>query len=498
MRLSKAQEQISGLELPQKERLSRYYKQLSTDRYNTSCDGRMVDALLEVALDPGFTQKEIDYLKRINYSQAVYEYKQIQEQLERFTLPDVDNFYHNQHYRATKSKWIKIFETWNLESLDYNRNAEITDCVPKKDAHAGFNYILTGLKEKGQYLDTLHQDYHEHEAKARKEGSNNMPILIMTRTQGGKRYDENGKEIQQADYKTRFISAIALMQVMMESKTARPFQDKMGQMPWYAGGKDDKRINNCVFDMRKRIHNGWKSIDYSKYDQSIPAWLIHDAFDLIRAAFKNDKYFDEELFKIVRNDFIHKVFLDPTLGPVESHKGVPSGSMFTQIIDTLANILMIETYMRSVGVDDFEMMIMGDDNLIYLGEDVNTEAMESYLLRNFGIKMNSKKVKEGSYEDYPEFLSRTWTPEGVDRDLKEIIAKMCWSERFRDYRRNPDLSPWMILDAYRVCFPRAMVRLVDVKRLQAKTVEEMKRLGEGKYHSGLMRYMIEYSDHLNS
>lgn len=492
MRLSKAQEQLRGLELPQKKRLSCYYKQLSTDRFNTACDGRMVEALLSIANQPKIVEEEIDYLKRIQFSQAVYEYSQIEEQLIRFTLPDVASFYRNQHYRSTKFKWMIEFSTWNLKSLDYNRNAKIEDCVPRKDAHAGFSYILTGKKEKGQYLETLHQDYHEHECKARKEGSNNRPILIMTRTQGGGQYDDEGNRTNKAKHKSRFISAIDIMQVMMEMKFAKPFQERMGRVKWYAGGKDDKAIANCIYSMRKRIKRYWKSIDYSKYDQSIPAWMIHDAFDLVKAAFKGDEYFDEELFKIVRNDFIHKVFLDPKRGCVESNKGVPSGSMFTQIIDTLCNILMIETYMRSIGVEDFEMMIMGDDNLIYVGEDIKMEALASYLKRNFGIEVNTDKFTEGTFDDPPEFLSRVWTPEGVYRDPKEMIAKLVFPERFRDYKRNPQLSPWMIIDAYQMCFPRGMIELVNPKLLQHRTADEMARLGEGKYHSGLMRYLIQY------
>lgn len=492
MRLLIAQEQVSGLEQPQKERLSRYYKHLSKDRFNTSCDGRMVEAILSVAHNPKLVRDEIDYLKRIQFSQAVYEYKQIQEQLERFESKDVKNFYGNRHYRAAKAALIEEVSKWHLKSLDYNRNAEITDCVPRQEAHAGFSYILTGKKEKGMYLDTLHQDYHRHEAKARMEGSNNMPILIMTRTQGGGQYDDEMKRTNKAKYKSRFISAIDIMQVMMETKFARPFQQRMGRAKWYAGGKDDASIHNHVYRMRKRMRKVWKSIDYSKYDQSIPAWLIHDAFDVVRAAFQGDEHFDEELFKIVRTDLIHKVFLDPVRGCVESNKGVPSGSMFTQIIDTLCNILMISTYFRSVGIEKYEMMIMGDDNLIYLKEETDLEAMETYLKRNFGIEMNATKVKKGTYDDSPEFLSRTWTPEGVYRDPREIIAKLCWPEKFRNYKQNPDLSPWMIMDAYMLTFPRGMIELVNPKIVKAKSVDEMARLGEGRYHSGLIKYMLEY------
>ena len=499
MRLVTAQEQVRGLGLPCKVRLDSYYKSLSTDRFNTSCDGRMVKALLEVARDPEAVQDEIDYLKDIKFSQAVYQFKQIQEQMERFEAPNCKNLYgRSKPYRDAKAHWIKQVSGWHLKSLDYNRNAIITDCVPRKDAVAGYSWIETGKRYKGDYLDTLHQDYHAHEERARREGSNNKPILIMTRTQGGGQYKDDGTRSNECDYKSRFISAIDIMQVMMEMKFAKPFQDRMGRVHWYAGGKDDKQIAACIYRMRKKVKRYWKSLDYSKYDQSISDWLIYDAFDIVKAAFKGDEFFDDELFNIVKHDFVNKVFLMPGRGPVFSEKGVPSGSMFTQIIDTLVNLLMITTYMNAKGIDEYDMMIMGDDNLVYIAVDVDTKNMEEYLKHNFDITMNARKVKFGEYEDYPEFLSRTWTPEGVYRAPREMIAKLCWPEQFRNYRLNKDLSPWMILDAYLQVFPRGMLELVDVKLLQHRTAREMRNLGQSKYHSGLMRYMIEYQDELVS
>lgn len=109
MRLSEAEEIIRGLTAPQQDRLLRYQKHLSTDKdpENRNFDANMLEIALKYAKDPSKVQAVRSYLNEIKYTSSKYEYKQIQQQLKRFTMEDVPNFAHNPHFKKAKEDMKK-------------------------------------------------------------------------------------------------------------------------------------------------------------------------------------------------------------------------------------------------------------------------------------------------------------------------------------------------------------------------------------------------------
>ena len=375
--------------------------------------------------------------------------------------------------------------------------------MPRLDTHAGWSYIITGKRHKGEYVENLLLDYLEEERKARLHGSFNKPILIGIRTQSGTPYDNETGElvcdmIEKVEdlKKSRLVSMEDIFYVLAENKWAKPLQNKIGRVGWYSGGKNDGSINSDI-QMNRAMKRYWISLDYSKYDQSIPAWLIREAFDIVRAAF-NPEFHDEELFKIIREDFINKVFIwaDDIF---ESHKGVPSGSAFTQIIDSIVNRLMIDTYFASKGIEpsQYVMAIMGDDNLVFCTTKLDKADIESYLSYMFGITMNAAKADDGEREDDPKYLSRIWRRNGVYRNPKVLIAKLLYPERFREYDRIGFL-PTMVLSSFADTFPLGVLEFVDMTEFKAAQLEESRLMADSNktYLSGLEAYRQHYSETL--
>lgn len=487
----KAKEIVGGLKAPQQKRLSIYFNNLSKDKDPQLFDRRMYDYLINTSDRPQFVEATKNYLDSIQWHQSKYEFSAIKMQLARFADANHPKFGWNKMYCLAKERLMNEFSKYRLSMLDYNRNVDIQQCVPRDDSNAGWSYILTGLRLKGMYKETLSQDYNAEEKEAKCNKSFNKPILIGCRTQASNPFNKDGSYNNNYTAKTRLVSMIDIYQIMGETKFARPLQNQLSRVNWYAGGKNDDAIRNRML-LWKNKYKYWISIDYSKYDQSISDWLIRDAFDIMRVAF-HDSFvkFDDELFQIVREDLIHKSFIVGPNDIVESHKGVPSGSMFTQLVDSIVNRLMIDTYLISKGLDR-DMMIMGDDNIIFTNYEVDLVDLSIYLSHNFGIEMNPEKCKTGICgKDQPEFLSREWRFEGIYRLPQLLIAKLLYPERYRDYVRG-EFQPSMIVRCYVDAFPLGM-RYIISDPVELRLSEIAGILEKGKWLDGFLRYRYLYN-----
>lgn len=489
MMVGKAVETLRGLKAPQKDRLHAYSYNLLKDKDPSVFDDVMYNYLEEVVNDRKWLRKTKNYLDSIGWNQSKYQYSQMEEQLFNFTLPNHPRFSWNKCYIQAKENILKEFKRFRLKSLHYSESSMMLEYLPRTDSHAGWSYIETGLRYKGDYCEELYQMYSKEENTARINGSFNKPILMGVRTQASNPFNEDGTWNYIYKGKTRLVSMVDINQIFGELRFSRELQSELGGSKWYAGGKDDSILTALIRRNRRKFNN-WISIDYSKYDQSISDWLIRDAFDIIREAYFYDSSFDEELFRIVREDFINKVFIDGHGKCIQSNKGVPSGSMFTQIVDSIVNRLMIETYFNSIS-ETCEMMIMGDDNIIFSDVEIDLNHLSTYLSKNFGIVMNPDKCKSGSNREDPEFLSRKWTEYGIDRNSSLLVAKLLFPERFRKYH-DGEVHPGMIVQCYVDAFPVGMKRILD-REYEWHVCELTSSIGKARWLDGLLRYRLLYN-----
>jgi len=375
------------------------------------------------------------------------------------------------------------------------------DSLSRTNTHSGFCYILTGKREKGEYDATeLQQMYDQAVVQAKEDGTFGRPILIAYRTQGSGGFDEFGNPTgpETRKWKTRFVSIVDFLVILAENQFANPFQEVLRQSGFYAGAYSDDQLSTRMTQGRRR-HDHWLSIDYSSYDQTISDWLIYEAFDIIRDCF-DDELFDEELWNVVKRDFVVKDFVNLDGSLERSRKGIPSGSRFTQIIGTIVNRLMILTYLIAKGFKKPEsilMYIMGDDNIIFSDQKIDKEDLASYLSYNFGVVTHPDKCEEGTNWNPPQFLSRSWTFDGADRDDWTVITKLLYPERWRDYvtevNGQAKLTHSDILYSYCLSFPVAMSRLMRDKGEFMARYRSEGRTGVGGRHfaSGLdkMRFI---------
>lgn len=482
-----------------KSRLKGYRKGLMSDHDNRNYDSNLAAEFMKYVKDVNQFKRVQRYLRNLRsskdgklFSQGVKSYSLMLDALSRFSEDNYTSFRWNRNYQSAKELLKSEMKLLHLKPLVYNSDADIINALPKRDTHAGFTYILTGGRHKGDNLEGIFSNYALEEKKALLNSSFNKPMLIGCRTQGSGAFNDDGSFTHDCKHKTRVISMVDMYQIIAEMKYAIPYQKAIGALSWYAGGKDPHQIGRVISDMRYKYCN-FISLDYSHFDQSISNWLIEDAFDIVASAFDN---LDEELYSVIVNDFIHKNFVSGE-GIVYSRKGVPSGSMFTQIIDSVVNRLMITTYFISVN-DQVQMIVMGDDNLLYTNYPVVVNEISSYLIKNFGVVVNPDKTSHGSNHDDPEFLSREWRYNGQWREPNTVISKMLYPERYRDYERKDNkVDARLVLYAYILTYSLSMEYLMDVARFYSDNPSLnrgiVKEMVDSRYVPGAFAYIAEYT-----
>lgn len=455
-------------------------------------DDRIRDVVKNYSVGEVDIDSEIGYLDDMKYG-CYYRGSMIVDQIQHFAEPEKDSFAWNSNYqKALRQVWEVLKPIEPLRVIKYRSDEDIDNVLTKKDTSAGFEFILTGKRLKGEYIDGIYPAYKKELKKALECGTFSKPIISGTRMQVSGAYDDYGVRTGVFKDKTRLVSMIDLFLIIAECQFAKPFQHYMHGKKFYAMGKLPDEQHNLIVTMAAR-YSRWYSLDYSRYDQTIPSWLIRDAFELIWRCFDaetRENY--RALFEVIVHDFIHKHFVSEGGRIVSAHKGVPSGSMFTSVIDTICNYIMIMTYFNSLEnkIQDTikkECCICGDDNLICTNYKLDLNDLASYLNHNFGIDVHPEKCSASERVGQPpKFLSREWQLRGAYREPRVLLANMCYPERFRDYIKNPDLKPEMILYSYYLAYPIGMQHLIDVERFLDDFRLEIPKWGKEifKYQSG--------------
>jgi hypothetical protein len=449
-------------------RLKSYQARIRKDCVQRIFDDRAVSVLLKYAFNPGKIEGELKYLKDLKdgegrlFCRSMGKYSDMQDQFSNFMKEDRPSFRWNRHYQTAVATVCARYAKAELKMREYSSDEDIYNSVTDWSTATGWTAIATGLRKKVDVLSDVFLTYSKREAEAKSVGTFGSPVVCGMRTQGSGAYDEHGVRTNTWKSKKRAVFMVDVYTIIAESKFGAPLNDWLKQYSYTAIGKDDKWIQRWCNQQRDR---GWNfiSLDYSKYDSTIPAWLIHSAFDVIRSAFSE---YDSTLLSVIEEDFINKNIVTGE-GVIYAKHGNPSGSRLTAIINGICNEIMTETWMSALkhrGVCN----IMGDDNLIFLPERVDdalVSSISSYITHNFGVKVNAEKSNSGSWMQDPEYLSRYWGRTGPYRNIGEVISLIAYPEKFRPYnRKDIVLTPEMILYSYVLAYRRTMDELIDTER----------------------------------
>jgi hypothetical protein len=187
------------------------------------------------------------------------------------------------------------------------------------------------------------------------------------------------------------------------------------------------------------------SLDFSKFDSTIPARMIDDAFRVARTHLELDEQ-EMAVWRKYVNDFIHSRIIAPDGNVYQKHKGVPSGSAFTSVIDSIVNLILVSYMWEKVtghSLPHDRVLVMGDDVIVGSNARLSKSQLASAASDlGFVLSVEKTTITDTSDEsqkydiNHTHFLGYWWQHSQPNRPEFELIQRMIYPERHRKRERH--------------------------------------------------------------
>lgn len=316
--------------------------------------------------------------------------------------------------------------------------------------------------------------------------------------------------------KTRLVWGYPYAMTVIEGMVAKPLIERFKQSSStpMAFGMTSMKLGSKLRASAR--HNKYAySTDMSSFDASISAKLIKISFGILKSWYDLDSVEPEsgktvrEIFDIIEDYFIHTPIVMPDHNIYYGKKhGVPSGSYFTQMIDSVANTIIAGTIAShfNMYVDKHDVFVLGDDLLMWSDRNLTLEAIANYASKVFMVEFNAKKSTKSLWNEPVHYLGRIWDKGHPDQEMDQIIARMVYPEQFRLYSKDPEkrdrevnLLLAAMAGAYRSAHRIVRLKLRGETRILSPVSEDAEIFDTGQsldpnHLSGLVRFKMKYND----
>lgn len=302
------------------------------------------------------------------------------------------------------------------------------------DRSPGLPYTSEGLKRKDE-VDPQRIKQYAHNLKYGYYQRCDTPCTAAVKTMVTQRGD-----------KWRLVWVYPAHMTFIEGMFAQPlirrYQAQRGAYGlWIQYSKGDLRYLRSKRNTKAK----WLGVDWSGFDASVPAWLIRDAFKILRAqvdftryeewGIPTDAYTLPRLWNRIVQYFINTPMRLQSGKVIRTERGVPSGSYFTNMIGSIVNAIVWNYLLPSQSTNRW---YVGDDALLEVAKDVVIEDLAAQAMQVFGMTLNPHKTSLGinvsflGYEmgptGYPlarfdKLVAQLMIPAYSDRTLEDFCSR---------------------------------------------------------------------------
>lgn len=297
-------------------------------------------------------------------------------------------------------------------------------------------------------------------------------------------------------HKTRLVWMYPLEMTILESLIARPMiREFMNRSTPMLFGKYAGQISS-MFHRADSSGNFIVGTDFSKFDQHVSARHIRFAFKIIKSWFNLSQdigygFSLSDVFDIVEKYFIYTPIVVPTTkGPQlwrGKRSGVPSGSYFTQMIDSIVNYVVVTQAMIDCGCkfSPTSVYVLGDDMIAFTYNKVKLSALVSKASKMGYVIHDDEKSEIVSSGESFEFLGRTWKEYSPVRTIGEVLERALYPEKWRKYEeRHTLVQAGMVYTSY------GLTSFIQDARFERGLIEGVPK----RMLTGYLRYLAEETD----
>lgn len=255
------------------------------------------------------------------------------------------------------------------------------------------------------------------------------PFTVTSRTQHG-----------ETAPKGRLVWAAGLATTVLASRYSKPVYRAIERKYCLAFGDSYPEIGSKLVSMhtRKRFVYGF---DFSAFDASLSARLIDSAFGIIKSHLRLNAD-DEQLFDRLVSDFIHSRLILPDGSMWQVHRGVPSGSAFTSLVDSVANLIILQyIWISRTGhpLKEREVCVLGDDSVVASSWYLDLNQVEE-TAQELGMVLSIPKSARVGRGGMVPFLGHGWRLGRAHRDKWELAIRLAFTEKWNKYLNDPRYS----------------------------------------------------------
>lgn len=225
----------------------------------------------------------------------------------------------------------------------------------------------------------------------------------------------------------------------LEKMVFRPVFNQVCGPVGFAAWEGQRSVDAAITYMLNEANKKQRtliSMDFANFDASVPFSVIDRQFDALESMFTPSSL---ELLRYLREHFKACRIITPSYRELtmERKRGIPSGSVLTNLIGSMANLWMVAYSASILGTRIYESQVQGDDGVYLFEGEVNPDDLAAVLAEHFGVVMHADKslhahrevhflqnVHRHSYRD--EFNIAV----GV-RPIMRVVNGMMSYERFR-------------------------------------------------------------------
>lgn len=422
------------------------------------------DFVAEVLVQQGFSIQEDP--------RSIYEPEQLYDALQRYATTDPSHERVDEHLAYGFRKAFKFFaKPKDMKFMPILSDDEVIHSALKLEKSSGLPLMTSKAKSLQYSLDR------ERQISLGMKAPN--PCVAYKRTQKGN--------------KTRLVWGYPLEMTIKEARFARPIIDHFKNiLNPMAFGMSKGDLGACLSRYFEDEKGTTVCLDYSKFDSTVTATMISEAFKILSTWFSPDDLSFGDWKTIVKYFICTPIVMpDGHLYTGKDH-GVPSGSYFTQIIDSIVNVALTYALSHKFGFKfgDRQIFVLGDDSIVQVSGPVNVSEWRRYLMNTFGMIIHDDaKTVIGQVH----FLGAVWHHGKPDADFQELINKAVFPEKFRDYQGNPGRGAEQVLRSYAANYLSGWKLLPDAKKRYFNFVD--RPLGwafeDSKFMTGSDRLLVE-------